>query len=99
MLAHKRLRRDLSIKLAENISWQQVEAAVYQSVNDTEQSLIDLSLFDVYTGEHIEKGYKSLAMAMIFQEKNRTLEDKEVDKLVSKAVSFLAEQFNAEVRT
>jgi len=94
-----KVRRDLSIKLAEHISWQQVEAAVYQSVNDTEQSLIDLSLFDVYTGEHIEKGYKSLAMAMIFQEKNRTLEDKEVDKLVSKAVSFLAEQFNAEVRT
>ena len=94
-----KVRRDLSIKLAENITWQQVEDAVYESVNDESESLIDLSLFDVYTGEHIEKGYKSLAMAMIFQEKNRTLEDKEVDKLVSKAVSFLAEQFNAEVRT
>jgi phenylalanyl-tRNA synthetase beta chain len=58
-----------------------------------------LSLFDVYTGDNIENGYKSLAIAMIFQEKSRTLEDKEVDKLVSKAVSFLAEQFNAEVRT
>jgi phenylalanyl-tRNA synthetase beta chain len=94
-----KVRRDLSIKLADDISWQRVSAAVYQCVNDEQESLIDLNLFDVYTGEHIEKGYKSLAMAMIFQEKNRTLEDKEVDKLVSKAVSFLAEQFNAEVRT
>ncbi|MFC3195809.1 phenylalanine--tRNA ligase subunit beta [Marinicella sediminis] len=94
-----KVRRDLSIKLRQDISWQQVKAVVYQSVNEGGDSLIDLSLFDVYTGEHIEKGYKSLAMAMIFQEKNRTLEDKEVDKLVSKAVSFLAEQFNAEVRT
>ena len=61
--------------------------------------LHELCLFDVYKGDNIEKGYKSLAIAMIFQENNRTLEDKEVDKLVSKAVSFLTEQINAEIRS
>lgn len=94
-----KIRRDLSILVSEEYSWKEVSTAVQRSLGEESHLLVDLHLFDVYKGEHIEKGYKSLAMALIFQEKNRTLEDKEVDKLVSKAVSFLAEQFNAEVRT
>lgn len=94
-----KIRRDLSILISDEFTWNQVSNAVKQSLGTEAELLVDLNLFDVYKGEHIEKGYKSLAMALIFQEKNRTLEDKEVDKLVSKAVSFLAEQFNAEVRT
>ncbi|MCB1584418.1 MAG: phenylalanine--tRNA ligase subunit beta [Xanthomonadales bacterium] len=94
-----KIRRDLSILINENITWSEVSEVVKQSLGEETERLVGLNLFDVYKGEHIEKGYKSLAMALIFQEKNRTLEDKEVDKLVSKAVSFLAEQFNAEVRT
>ncbi len=94
-----KIRRDLSILISDELSWHQVSEAVKQSLGEQAELLVGLNLFDVYKGEHIEKGYKSLAMALIFQEKNRTLEDKEVDKLVSKAVSFLAEQFNAEVRT
>jgi phenylalanyl-tRNA synthetase beta chain len=93
------VRRDLSIVIADSVSWSAVKAAVQTSLDDDQALLDNLCLFDVYKGDNIEKGYKSLAMAMIFQEKNRTLEDKEVDKLVSKAVSFLAEQLNAEIRS
>lgn len=94
-----KVRRDLSIILKDEITWDQVSRAVNDCLGESQELLNSLRLFDVYKGENIESGYKSLAMAMIFQEKNRTLEDKDVDKLVSKAVSFLAEQFNAEVRT
>ncbi len=93
------VRRDLSIVIADSVSWSAVKEAVQTSLDDDQALLDNLCLFDVYKGDNIEKGYKSLAMAMIFQEKNRTLEDKEVDKLVSKAVSFLAEQLNAEIRS
>ncbi|TDR16805.1 phenylalanine--tRNA ligase subunit beta [Marinicella litoralis] len=94
-----KVRRDLSIVLKDEVTWDQVSQAINDCLGESQQLLNSLRLFDVYKGDNIEKGYKSLAMAMIFQEKNRTLEDKDVDKLVSKAVSFLAEQFNAEVRT
>ena len=94
-----KVRRDLSIILSDEVTWDLINGAVKSSLGDESHLLVNLSLFDVYTGENIESGYKILAIAMIFQEKSRTLEDKEVDKLVSKAVSFLAEQFNAEVRT
>ena len=93
------MRRDLSLVLPDAITWAAVDSAVRESLGDDVQLLDQLCLFDVYKGENIETGYKSLAMAMIFQEKNRTLEDKEVDKLVSKAVSFLAEQLKADIRS
>jgi len=93
------VRRVLTILIKDSVTWSEVAKAVKSSLGADQQVLNDLCLFDVYKGDNIEKGYKSLAMAMIFQEKNRTLEDKEVDKLVSKAVSFLAEQLNAEIRS
>ena len=93
------VRRDLAVIIKDDITWAAVAAAVRASLGADESLLFKLCLFDVYKGDNIEKGYKSLAMALIFQENNRTLEDKEVDKLVSKAVSFLAEQLNAEIRS
>lgn len=93
------VRRDLAVVIKDAITWSEVANAVKSSLGDDQALLNGLCLFDVYKGDNIEKGSKSLAMAMIFQEKNRTLEDKEVDKLVSKAVSFLAEQLNAEIRS
>ncbi len=92
------VRRDLSIVLDENVSFDAVRHAIRTAMQQSGQSLVDIVLFDVFRGDHIESGCKSFAIGMIFQEKNRTLEDKDVDKLVAKAVSFLAESFNAEIR-
>jgi len=91
-------RRDLSLVLPENIQWQQMAEGIKGLMKTEGDLLRQLLLFDVYTGEPIEKGYKSFAIALIFQAKNRTLEDKEVDKLVAKGVSFLEHEFNAEIR-
>ncbi|WP_154223174.1 phenylalanine--tRNA ligase subunit beta [Marinicella rhabdoformis] len=93
------VRRDLSIMVKEDVTWYDVQSAVRKALGADVGVMKDLSLFDVYQGEHIESGCKSLAMALIFQENNRTLEDKEVDNLLSKAVSYLTEHLNAELRT
>lgn len=92
-------RRDLSIQLPEDVSWQTVKQGIENTINQESDVLRQLVLFDVYKGEHIEKGYKSFAIALIFQAKNRTLEDKEVDKLVANGVSFLEQKLNAVIRT
>ncbi len=92
-------RRDISIQLAENISWKTVKTGIEATINENSDVLRQLLLFDVYKGDHIEKGYKSFAIALIFQAKNRTLEDKEVDKLVANGVSFLEQKLNAVIRT
>lgn len=92
-------RRDLSIQLAEDLSWETVKQGIENSIGSESDVLRQLLLFDVYKGEHIEKGYKSFAIALIFQANNRTLEDKEVDKLVAVGVSFLEKNLNAVIRT
>lgn len=92
-------RRDLSIQLPEDVSWQTVKQGIENTINQESDVLRQLVLFDVYKGEHIENGYKSFAIALIFQAKNRTLEDKEVDKLVANGVSFLEQKLNAVIRT
>ena len=92
------VRRDLSIMVKEDVTWNDIKQGVKTALGEDDALMKELCLFDVYQGEHVESGCKSLAMALIFQEKNRTLEDKEVDNLLSKAVSYLTEHLKAEMR-
>jgi len=55
-------------------------------------------LFDVYQGEHIEPGRKSLALTLTFQDPSRTLRDAQVNDLVEQVVIQLKQQFNATLR-
>ena len=55
-------------------------------------------MFDVYEGKGIPKGKKSLAFALTWQSKKRTLEDKEVDVYIKKIVSCLSKELGAKLR-
>ena len=46
---------------------------------DASDLLVNLELFDIYQGEGIEKGQKSLALGLTFQSIRSTLKDEEVD--------------------
>ncbi len=55
-------------------------------------------LFDVYRGEQIEKGYKSLAYAMVFRHAEKTLTDDEVNKVFNKMLQSLETELDAKLR-
>ncbi|MDZ7736145.1 MAG: hypothetical protein U5P41_08620 [Gammaproteobacteria bacterium] len=57
-----------------------------------------LELFDVYQGEGIDSGQKSLAISLTFQKSSSTLTDTEVDAFVDRAVSALKTTLRAELR-
>lgn len=57
-----------------------------------------VELFDVYKGVHIEKGHKSTAFSITYRHKDRTLKDKDVDKLHSIVLRKLEENFGAVLR-
>ena len=61
-------------------------------------NLIDLNLFDVYQGESIGDGYKSLAIALILQNNERTLEEKDITEVVSRVVETLETELDATLR-
>jgi len=57
-----------------------------------------VDIFDVYSGEKVEKGKKSIAFRLKFQSKERTLKDKEVDKVFKKIITKSEQHFNASLR-
>ena len=62
------------------------------------ETLQELKLFDVYQGEHIDSGRKSLALGLTLQAQSRTLTDDEVDAAVSTIVNRLRDELGATIR-
>ena len=60
--------------------------------------LVGLNLFDVYQGQGVADGCKSLAIALTLQDTARTLEDAEIAALVDRVVDALKTEFNATLR-
>jgi phenylalanyl-tRNA synthetase beta chain len=72
-----------------------VEAALQQGAGPLLESI---RLFDVYTGEQVPPGRKSLAYALRFRAPDRTLTDEEVAGARAMAVAAAAERFGATLR-
>ena len=89
------VRRDISIILDDTISVSAVMHCVGQIGIDV---LKNLELFDVYHGEGIDSGKKSLSLSLTFQASSRTLNDEEVESLVAKAVDALGTGLGAVLR-
>jgi phenylalanyl-tRNA synthetase beta chain len=60
--------------------------------------LTNLVLFDLYSGQNVEKGYKSLAIGLILQNVSCTLTDEVVDSLVQRVIRGLEERLDAQLR-
>jgi phenylalanyl-tRNA synthetase beta chain len=55
-------------------------------------------IFDVYTGDQVPKGKKSVALSLIYRHADRTLTDAEVDDLFNLSLSALGKEFGAVLR-
>jgi phenylalanyl-tRNA synthetase beta chain len=89
------VRRDLAIVLPEKVTFSALRERVILSASS---SLRNLRVFDVYRGAGIEKGRKSVALGLIFQDISRTLTDDEVDRAVAAVVADLRENLDARIR-
>ncbi len=89
------VRRDLSVLVAEDVSVQAVTDCVGQAAGDVLQNL---ELFDLYRGEGIDSGRKSLTLALTFQDASRTLDDSEVDASMEQIQASLAKHLGGTLR-
>ncbi|RKS85254.1 phenylalanyl-tRNA synthetase beta subunit [Orbus hercynius] len=62
------------------------------------EKLVDVNLFDMYQGSNIKEGQKSLAISLILQDKTRTLEDEDINNIVSQCITALQNRFKALLR-
>lgn len=89
------VRRDFALLLDENISFEQIDAIAKQT---EKQLLKNVDLFDVYQGKNLPSGKKSYAVSFTIQDENKTLTDKQIDKIMGKLKTNFEEQLGAELR-
>jgi phenylalanyl-tRNA synthetase beta chain len=89
------IRRDLAIVISDEISLAQIRESVSVSAGS---ALKELRVFDVYRGQGIEPGRKSVALGLILQETSRTLTDAEADSVVAAVVARLKSDQDATIR-
>ena len=90
------IQRDLAFLVDKSLLSKDVELLIRKKAG---KNLTDLKIFDVYEGKNIPNNKKSLAFSLIWQDKNRTLREKEVDVKVEKIVSFLSDELKAKIRS
>ncbi|MCM1178838.1 MAG: phenylalanine--tRNA ligase subunit beta [Clostridium sp.] len=86
--------RDLSMVMDKSLFVGQIEHVITKNAGKILESL---ELFDVYEGEQVGEGRKSVAFSLIFRAKDRNLESAEVDKAVEKVLDAL-KQMGIELR-
>lgn len=89
------MHRDLAIVVGEAISAQAILTEIRKHGGEF---LIDLRIFDVYQGDAVEAGKKSIALGLTWQHPSRNLTDDEINSIISNSVNALQEQFNANLR-
>jgi len=89
------ISRDLALVLSREIPAGTVEQTIRQAAGPL---LIDLVLFDVYTGDNVGADEKSIAFSLKFQDPSRTLQDEEVTAAYETIVEAVRATHGAELR-
>ncbi|MCL6622964.1 MAG: phenylalanine--tRNA ligase subunit beta [Syntrophobacterales bacterium] len=89
------VHRDLALVVDAALPAARVTAALYR---EGAPWLVEARLFDVYTGEQIPPGKRSLAFHLVYRDPRRTLTDEAVDRHHQKLVAALARELGAELR-
>lgn len=79
--------RDISMVMEKSILAGDVEAIIRKNGGKILESV---TLFDIYEGAQIKDGYKSMAYSISFRAKDRTLEDKDVNEVMTKILNGLS---------
>ncbi|MUH35262.1 phenylalanine--tRNA ligase subunit beta [Zobellia amurskyensis] len=89
------VKRDFALLLDDSVTFQKV----YELGRKTEKKLLkNINLFDVYTGDKLPKGKKSYAVSFTLQDSQRTLTDKQIDRIMGKLEKTYQTELGAELR-
>ncbi len=89
------VRRDMALLVDEAVS----ADAITRAINDCQEAAIrEVSIFDIYRGQGVVEGYKSVALSLVLQDFAQTLTDTEIDAIFRKVLDTLAAKLNAKLR-
>jgi phenylalanyl-tRNA synthetase beta chain len=89
------VKRDLALLLDEGVDF----IDLYNFAFKSERKLLkNVDLFDVYLGDKLPEGKKSYALSFILQDPEKTLTDKQIDKIMTRLQQGFSKEFGAELR-
>lgn len=89
------VKRDLALLLDSKTEFKEVYNLAFQS----EKNLLkDVDLFDVYEGNNLPDGKKSYAVSFVLQDETKTLEEKQIEKIMQKLQQTFEKNLNAVLR-
>lgn len=89
------VKRDLALLLDTKVAFKEVYNLAFQS----EKNLLkEVDLFDVYEGDKLPEGKKSYAVSFLLQDETKTLEDKQIDKIMQKLQQTFEKNLEAVLR-
>jgi phenylalanyl-tRNA synthetase beta chain len=89
------VRRDLALVVDKSLTYAQIKDLAYKIEN---KLLTRVDLFDVYEGEQIAAGKKSYAVSFILQDKEATLTDEKIDRVVKRLIDAYSKELDAVIR-
>jgi phenylalanyl-tRNA synthetase beta chain len=89
------IRRDLSIVVDQAVSADNVRETILKAAPGT---LKEIELFDMYVGEGIDSGRKSLSLGLTLQDLSRTLIDSEIEEVMQRVIEQLRKDLGATLR-
>lgn len=89
------IRRDLALLMPENLGYREL----LECLKSIPLTIIqDIRLFDVYTGDNVDSGLKSLALSLILQDSSKTLTDDEVESAIRTVLDTLLTELQVKLR-
>lgn len=89
------MQRDIAMLVKDEVNVKEIEKIIKEKGG---KLLDSVNLFDVYKGEQIEKGYKSVAYSISFRSNEKTLTDEEVNAPMKKILKELEDKLQAQLR-
>ena len=90
------VRRDIAMVVAAEVTYAELERAVKYSAGS---DLMGVNVFDVFAGSNIGEGMKSVALRLVWQRSDRTLQDDDVNHSFENIVATLSDKFGAKLRS
>ena len=88
------VHRDVDVVVDQGVQWSELEKEIHK----ISPLIIDVDPFDVFAGQGVSKGKKSIAFHLEFRSIDKTLESEDADKLIEEILSVLAKKFSASLR-
>lgn len=89
------VKRDLALLLDEHVKYAEIEAVALKT---EKKYLKNITLFDVYQGDNIEKGKKSYAVSFVLEDTEKTLTDGQIANIMGRLTAAFEKELGAKLR-